>query len=47
MTRVTLALGVVGLAAGWVYAGREWEAGEEELKRDVSASAVTGIARRD
>ncbi|KAG8925296.1 mitochondrial inner membrane protein required for protein import [Tulasnella sp. 417] len=40
MTRVTLALGVFGLAAGWVYAGREWEAGEEELKRDAELAGM-------
>lgn len=40
MTRATLAMGVFGLLAGWVYAGREWEAGEEELKRDAELAGM-------
>lgn len=40
MTRVMFAMGVFGLASSWVYMGREWEAGEEELKRDAELAEM-------
>ncbi|KAG8980877.1 mitochondrial inner membrane protein required for protein import, partial [Tulasnella sp. 427] len=40
LTRVTLGLTAFGLVAGWVYMGREWEAGEAELKRDAELAGM-------
>lgn len=33
---MTMGIFAASLVGGWVYMGREWEEGEESLKKDVS-----------